>query len=190
MARELAHRLLLGSAGLLLLAGGVAHPSIPAGETQVFRSGRWAASHWLLTFGQALAVAGMVAMAVRLERPRDGLLWGGVTLTCCGLLVGVLGTLHAAAALPEAAQQPGQAAWTLGLGRVAMSVTGMGAVLLGLALVRPARGFGTALVVAGVLAVAAVAAFPASHPWMHDVVLRAGAILAAVMLVAAAARFR
>lgn len=202
MARSPADALVLGLAGLLLLAGGAAHPFLPpdeAGQREALPGDWvWAASHWVLTLGQALAAAGVVALARSASpgsRLLDSLLWSGATLVAGGFLVGVLGTLTAATALVEAARRgPDLYAvvneGALALGRLCMLLVGVGSVALGAAFLPRARVFGAVVAVAGVLAVAAVLAFPPHHPWTHDGVLRAGAVGGGLVLLAAAWRVR
>lgn len=202
MAGSAVDALLLAVAGLLLLAGGVAHPFLPpdeAGQMEVLPGDAvWVASHWALTVGQAFAAAGVVGL-VRATTPRsrllDSLLWSGALLVAGGFLVGVLGTLTAATALVEAARQgPGLFAvvneGALALGRLCMLLVGVGSAMVGAALLPRARGFGGAVAVAGVVAVATVLAFPPHHPWTHDGVLRAGALAGGLVLLAAGWRVR
>lgn len=172
-------------AGAAMVAGGTMHPMLPNGDTgAVLSSGRWALSHWVLSFGQAAAIAGLAAWTGRAPK-------AGVVLACLGFALGVLGTLSAATALPMARGDalPAVAAWTLGLGRACMVLVGAGALIMGAAAWRThtqPTWLSVAMTGAGSVALLAAAAVPDAHPWFHDVILRAGALVSGLMLVALA----
>ncbi|MEA3203880.1 MAG: hypothetical protein QOI63_1560 [Thermoplasmata archaeon] len=202
MRREgLLAAVLLGLTGGCVLVGALLHPRVPAAMADQMRmvagSRLWVPAHWTLTFGQAAAVP-VLALALRQASRRVAPLAvaGGVALAL-GLAVGTLGTLlaatglHAAAAQQDAAGFATVAAFDLGLGWMCLLLAGAGVLCLGLsqaaAGVPVARWLARVAVAASFLLLAAAALTPYDHWWMHQYVLRSGALLLGAGLLALAA---
>lgn len=188
----------LGITGLLMAAGGLLHPHVPAARVAQMEvlagNATWLRSHWALTLGQPLAALGVYLLARRLSpaEPAPGL-WGGALLAGIGFLVGTLGTLSAATALPAAAETGQESlyatvnAFTLGLGWLCLALTATGGVLFGSRIVslsgsRTSQAFGWILVAVSAPLIVALAFLSPSHPWTHDVVLRISAVAAGILL--------
>lgn len=188
----------LGGSGVLLAAGGLLHPHVPAAagaQMEVLAGNeRWLRSHWTLTLAQPLAILGVLLLADRwTDGGRSPAVWGGAALAGAGFLVGTLGTLSAATALPTAAEAGDRAlfttvnAATLGLGWLCIVVTAAGGLLFGAGLARAddepgGRWLGTVVAGLSLVLLLATAIFEPSHPWTHDLVLRATAIVVGLVL--------
>ncbi|MEA3144530.1 MAG: hypothetical protein QOG31_1854 [Thermoplasmata archaeon] len=192
---------LLGLTGCCVLVGALLHPRVPAAvgdQMHVVGSSRlWAPAHWTLTLGQAAAVP-VLALAFRQASRRLAPLAvaGGVALGL-GLTVGALGTLLAATGLRTAAAQGDLAGFAvvaefdLGLGWMCLLLSCAGVLCLGLLQAmsgaRVARWMARVAAAASLLLLGAAALTPYDHWWMHQYVLRSGALLLGAGLVALAA---
>lgn len=195
---------LLVVAGVLVGTGALLHPHVPGvaeNDVAVVReSDAWVPAHLLLTVGQAVAAVAAPVALVRLGGG-NGVAGGG--LLALGLALGAVGTLSAATLLAPAARVDGATdalfavanLWTLGLGWGMLAVTSLGAALAGANLARDAR---RGVRVLGVVVLAGGVAFvlvtpwmihPVAgtfHPWLHAFVLRGGALVLGITLVATA----
>lgn len=186
-----------------MATGGLLHPHVPEATAAqmgvVAGNQRWLHSHWALTLAQPLAIAALFLLADRLRGGRRRpALWVGALLAAAGFLVGTLGTLSAATALPVAAEAGDEGlyatvnAFTLGLGWVCLVLAGTGGLLLGSRIVSLGEARGVQAIGWTVLGlctplVAAMAVLSPSHPWTHDLVLRASAVIAGLLFAATGA---
>lgn len=193
----------LGITGVLMAAGGLLHPHVPAARAAQMEvlagNDRWLGGHWALTLGQPLAIAGLFLLVEQLTGgARSPTLWAGVALAGTGFLVGTLGTLTAATALPAAAEtgQPSLYgtvnAFALGLGWLCLALTSAGGVLFGGQLAAldgeaGVRALGWVVLAVSVPLLVALVFLSPSHPWTHDVLLRASAVIAGLLFAATGA---
>ncbi|MEA3190115.1 MAG: hypothetical protein QOD77_697 [Thermoplasmata archaeon] len=202
MARTTGTAVLMALAGAAILAGGVLHPQVPPepGDQQaaIAASTLWAPAHWLLTLGQAAAVACVAMVAV--VAARSALAVAGGAALALGLAFGVLGTLLAATGLRAAAVSGDTAAFAawgdaaMGVGWLCLLLSAAGAAAWGWDMMRAPwllPKLGALVLLAGsLLLLVAAAAVPYDHWWTHQYVLRAGALGLGVGLLGLAAAWR
>lgn len=194
---------MLAVAGAVLLAGGLLHPSVAHDHaSEMMRTAEnplWSPEHWAITFAQALALVALALAGTELHRvaPLPAVAVAGLASVAFGLALGTLGTLVAATGVKSAATSGDLALYTaialtdLALGWTCLVLTTFGGVLVGIgarveaAGARVRRAAGAGAVLSGIL-LAATLAVPYDHGWTHQFLLRGGAALLGLLLLALA----
>lgn len=200
-ARPWGLALLFAAAGGTLVLGGAIHPDVPPEPDVQMRviagSDAWVPVHWALSLAQASAAGGVAAALGAWRAPVARTTWflGGGAIVL-GLVFGTFGTLSGATAVAVAATGAGpteytaMADWSGGVGWLCVVLTGAGAAVLGVGLLRvpgwAARLLSGLVALAGAGFAAGALALGPQHASMHGVVLPIGAMTAGVGLVALA----